>query len=178
MPTENRELAGWFAEHVQPHERMLRAWLANRFPRGFDIDDIVQEAFMRVLEMHAQAEIRSPKAFLFVTARNIALMQFRHRQVEKADSLAEIGGSSIYDEGADVRDAVSRAQELEILIIAIQSLPTRCRQVVTLRRIYGMSQREVAGELGISEHTVEIQSAIGLRKIGHFFARFQTPALR
>jgi RNA polymerase sigma-70 factor (ECF subfamily) len=115
--------------------------------------------------------VSSPKALLFVTARNLALMQRRHLLVERADSLADIDASRILDESEDVREQLSRAQELEILTRAIQSLPERCRQVVTLRRVYGMSQREVAAELGITEHTVEIQSAIGLRKIGRYFAR-------
>lgn len=178
VPTENKEQARWFAEQVLPHEPMLRAWLASQFPDECDIDDIVQEAFMRLLEAQAQAGIRSPKAYLFVTARNIARMQYRHRQVERADSLTEIGGAAIHDEGADVRDAVLRAQELELLSKAIRSLPTRCRQVITLRRIYGLSLREVAAELGITEHTVEIQSAIGLRKIGRYLARFRLQPLR
>lgn len=171
MPPQNEEQARWFAEELQPHEAMLRGWLASHFPEPCEIDDIVQEAFMRVLKVHAAGQVRSPKALLFVTARNLALMQLRHRQVERADSLAEIDASSILDQSDDVRDQLSRTQEIEMLTMAIQSLPKRCRQIVTLRRVYGMSQREVAAELGITEHTVEIQSAIGLRKITRYFAR-------
>ena len=72
---------------------------------------------------------------------------------------------------ADVATDVARAQELELLTKAIQSLPARCRQVITLRKIYGLSQKEVAAQLGISEHTVEAQGTIGLRKLGEYFAR-------
>jgi RNA polymerase sigma-70 factor (ECF subfamily) len=66
---------------------------------------------------------------------------------------------------------VARAEDLALLIKAIQALPDRCRQIVTLRKIYGLSQREVADRLGISEHTVEAQGAIGLRKCIEFFRR-------
>jgi RNA polymerase sigma-70 factor (ECF subfamily) len=66
---------------------------------------------------------------------------------------------------------VARAEEIELLTHAIQSLPDRCRQVLTLRKIYGMSQREIATRLGIAEHTVEAQGAIGVRKCAEFFAR-------
>jgi RNA polymerase sigma-70 factor (ECF subfamily) len=74
---------------------------------------------------------------------------------------------------ADVPNAVARAQELELLTQAIQSLPTRCRQVLTLRKIYGLSQREVAAQLGISENTVEAQGVIGLRKLAEYFERIE-----
>ncbi len=57
------------------------------------------------------------------------------------------------------------------MIEAIQSLPERCRQIITLRKIYGLSQNEVAARLGISVHTVEVQGGIGLRKCIEFFRR-------
>jgi RNA polymerase sigma-70 factor (ECF subfamily) len=175
---ENKEQARWFAQELQPHEAMLRIWLMSRFSERCEVDDIIQEAFVRVLRVHTAGGVRSPKALLFVTARNLALMQIRHRHVERADSLADIDASGILDASEDVRDQISRTQELELLTQAIQSLPKRCRQVVTLRRVYGLSQREVAAELGITEHTVEIQSAIGLRKIGRYFARLRPAADR
>ncbi len=158
-------------ENVQPHEAMLRAWLRERFSSERDIDDLVQEAFIRVLRAQETGSIESPKAFLFVTAKNLALARVRHRRVAENFVLAETQSSSVIDETADVPAAAARAQELELLTQAIQSLPNRCRQIITLRRIYGLSQREVAAQLGISEHTVEVQSAIGLRKLGEFFER-------
>lgn len=154
---------------------MLRAWLRSRFPTGCDIDDIVQEAYMRVLQARTSTEIASPKAFFFATARNLALGVMRHQKVSAQDSLAEIDELSILDGGPDVHHAVARAQELELLTEAIQSLPTRCRQILTLRKIYGMSQKEVAAQLGIAEHTVEAQGTIGLRKIAAFFERLERP---
>jgi RNA polymerase sigma factor (sigma-70 family) len=169
------EQAEWFSAHVQPHEPMLRAWLRSQFPSQMDVDDIVQEAFVRVLKARAGGEVRSPKAFLFVTARNLALMQLRHRAVAREDSLTETELWGILDESVDVPQAVARAQELELLTQAIQSLPTRCRQILTLRKIYGLSQKEVAAELGIAEHTVEAQGTIALRKLGEYFARYDGP---
>jgi len=164
----------WFAEQVQPHEAMLRAWLRSRFPASCDLDDILQEAFARVMQARTTSEISSPKAFLFATARNLALGRLRHQRVTgETDALTENALESVLDEAADVPQAVARAQEFEMLTQAIQSLPARCRQVVTLRKIYGMSQKEVAAQLGISEHTVEAQGAIGLRKLGEFFERVE-----
>ena len=156
---------------------MLRAWLRSRFPTETDIDDIVQGAYARVLEARATTVIESPKAFLFATARNLVLARFRRPQIIGGQNgLTDFELESVLDENADVPQAVARAQELELLTEAIQSLPTRCRQVLTLRKIYGLSQKDVAAQLGISENTVEAQGVIGLRKIAEFFERLERQA--
>ena len=154
---------------------MLRAWLRSQFGGACDVDDIVQESFVRVLRARLAGGVRSPKAFLFATARNLALMRARRLAVAKEDSLAEFDYSGILDENADVSHAVARAEELEMLANAIQSLPARCRQVLTLRKIYGLSQKETAAELGIAEHTVEIQSSLALKKLNAYFRKHTAP---
>jgi RNA polymerase sigma factor (sigma-70 family) len=173
MPPQDPEQAHWFDKCLRPHEPMLRAWLKGQFPTCYDIDDVIQESYVRVLKAHETTEVESPKAFLFATARNVVLMQLRHRQVERTDCLAEMDAVGILDDSVDIPNAVVRAQELELLTKAIQSLPTRCRQIITLRKIYGVSQKDIAAQLGISEHTVEAQGTIGLRKIGEYFARME-----
>ena len=171
MEPEGIDQTQWFAENLQPHEPLLRAWLRSRFPAECDCDDIVQESFVRVLRARARDELRAPKAFLFATARNLAVDRLRRVQVAGTNALAEIDASSVMDPEEDIPESVARAEEIELLTHAIQSLPDRCRQVLTVRKIYGMSQREIATRLGIAEHTVEAQGAIGVRKCAEFFAR-------
>lgn len=49
----------WFAEEIQPHESLLRAWLQRRFSTFCDVDDIVQESYLRVMEAAEHGELRS-----------------------------------------------------------------------------------------------------------------------
>jgi RNA polymerase sigma-70 factor (ECF subfamily) len=83
----------------------------------------------------------------------------------------ESDASSVFAEGADIPEIVARNQELEILTAALQSLPDRCRQIFTLRKVYGMDQAEIARELGLSENTVSAQLTIGVKKCMDFMAR-------
>jgi RNA polymerase sigma factor (sigma-70 family) len=162
---------GWFRAHVQPHEAMLRAWLAQGFGPRLAVDDVVQEAFLRVLGARAKGELQSPKAFLFATARNLALNQLRRHHVSRTDSLVEADYSNVLDERESVPENVARSQELALLTEAIQLLPDRCRQVMTLRIVYGLTQRVIGEKLGISDRTVAAQLAIGTMKCTDFVLR-------
>lgn len=171
MPSPDSELFRWFTEEVQPHEAALRAWLRARFPGLQDIEDVVQDAYTRMLRSRETGSIACPRAFLFVTARNLALNRLRHQRQEQPRGGAEVDAAGILDDGAPIPDSVAIAEDLRLLLQAIEALPARCRQIVTLRKIYGMSQKEVAARLGISEHTVESQGSIGLHKCIEYFRR-------
>ncbi len=164
----------WYEKHVQPHEPMLRAWLLSQFPHERDIEDVVQEAILRVLKAHAQGDVRAPKAFLFATARNLVISGARKAVRQGQFTLADFDRLELVDEDETARSALVRAEDLEFMAHAIQSLPTRCRQVITLRKIYGMSQEQVAKELGIAVGTVEAQVVIGMRKLEAFFESLET----
>ncbi|MBI4622178.1 MAG: RNA polymerase sigma factor [Verrucomicrobia bacterium] len=164
----DQSAARWFAEEVEPHEFRLRAWLAGRFPQLRDVDDVVQDTYVRLFRARRSGAIRSVQAFLFTAARNSALDIFRRRKASAADSLYEVAGLSVLDERPNAAESADASQELEILAEAIRHLPHRCRQVFTLRKIYGLSQREVAAHLEISEHTVEVQMGKGARRCADY----------
>jgi RNA polymerase sigma factor (sigma-70 family) len=172
---ENPESTRWFAEEVQPHGPELRAWLRGKFPALADPDNLVQESLTRVWQARQSGDIQSPKALLFTTARNLALDELRRRQIVTFEPVAEIADLTVFDGTPSAADTAAKNQELEILTKAIQSLPDRCRQVLTLRKIYGLSQKEIAAQLGIAEHTVEAQVATGMRKCAVFLARHGLP---
>ena len=154
----------WFAVHVQPHEAMLRAWLANGFGSRLAVDDVVQEAFLRVLRARDTGELHAPKAFLFATARHLALDQVRRHHFSRTGPLVEADLSNVLDDHDSIPETVAHNQELALLTEAIQSLPERCRQVMTLRIVYGLTQRVIGEKLAISDRTVAAQLAIGTKK--------------
>ncbi len=171
MPPQDPEQARWFVDEVLPHDAKLRGWVRARFPDVSDVEDVVQDAYARLMRAHASGPIANPKAFLFVTARNLALNHLRHQGYERPAGATEVDPLSVLDDALGAPETLTRREDFQVLIEAIQSLPDRCRQVVTLRKIYGLSQRETAERLGITENTVEAQGAIGLRKCIEFFRR-------
>lgn len=177
MPTTPKNDV-WIREHVQVHADPLRAWLRAKFPRLEDIDNVVQETIARVWRARERAVVGSPQALMFRTAQNLAIDQMRRERIAPMQPLAEVVELSVYEESPTPDERTARNQELELLTKALQSLPDKCRQVLTLRKIYGLSQKETAAFLGISEHTVEAQVGNGMRRCAAYFESLGLPESR
>lgn len=162
-------LARWFAEEVQPHEPALRAYLRARFPALSDHDDLVQETYTRLLRARETGRLTYAKAFLFTAARNVAIDMFRRRSTTPVESLSECEDVPVLEENSGVVDTLERQQRLQVLIEAMDALPERCRQVIMLRHMDGLSYKEIAAQLGISPETVKVHMVRGVRACtGHF----------
>jgi RNA polymerase sigma-70 factor (ECF subfamily) len=147
-------------------EGVLRACLYRYVRNSADVDELLQETYTHLLTAGAASnreEIRSIRAFALTVARNVALSWLRHRQVVPIELVADLEALELLDERGQVEEIVNTHQELALLTAAVASLPTRCRQVFTLRKVYGLSQKEIAAELNISENTVEQHLAKGMR---------------
>lgn len=170
-PDVSPEVSRWFATEVQPHRPALRAWLLARFPTLPDVDDIVQESLTRLVQAREVSPIRSARALLFTMARNLALDAVRRQRVVAFEPITDDTDPAVLTDAADVVASVTKQQELELLTKAIQSLPERVRQIFTLRTAYGLTQKQIAEKLGVSESTVEKQMAAGIRQCATFFSR-------
>lgn len=149
--------ARWFTEEVQPHDSSLKAYVRGAFPAIRDVEDVVQESYIRVWKRQGQRPIASVKAFLFKVARHLALNALRHERVSPFLPVAEASLSGVVEDRPGTAEQVCTREEAMILFAAIDALPGRCREVYILRKLKGLSQKEIARELGISEQTVEVQ---------------------
>ncbi len=170
MPPKTDE-ARWFVEEVQPHEPDLRAYLRRQFPKLTDIDDMVQDSFVRLLRAREAGPIACVRGYLFTIARNAANAVLRRPRVFAANPVTDPAVLRIAEEGPGVVEKVSTAQEVALLLDAIDALPARCREIFILRKLQGVAQKEIARRLGLSEQTVQVQVARGARKCAEFLRR-------
>jgi RNA polymerase sigma factor (sigma-70 family) len=172
----NLEDARWFSEQVQPHEGSLRNLLRRSLPSPHDVDDVVQTSYLKLWRSRSAAAIRSPKSLLFAIARNATLDLLRRRKVFVAETITENTTLPVLEDSPGVVDLVSRQQELALLEEAVHTLPERCQLVFLLRKIQGLSQREIATRLGISENTVESLVGKGTRRCADYVRERTTRA--
>ena len=170
----------WFAREILIQETWLRAILRRFFPRPVDLADGIQEAYARLLGLPDQqlARIRSPRAFLVRIARNVAIEWTRQRHLMPRDALTELSLFELPDNGPSAVEVLTRHEELDLMNRAIAALPDRCRRVLVLRKLHGVSQREIALQLGISENTVEKHASNGLKLCASYCSMERAQKLR
>lgn len=155
-------------------EGLLRACLFRYTRNVADVDELLQETYARLLSAQdkSSTEVRSVRAFALTVARNVALDWLRHRDIVPINLVADIAALDVLDESAQVEEIVNAHQELALLAECVAELPKRCRQALMLRRVYGLSQREIAERLCIKESTVEQLLARAVRRCAEaLFAR-------
>jgi RNA polymerase sigma-70 factor (ECF subfamily) len=153
----------WFAAEILPHEAMLVRYLTRVWPNAAEVLDLRQDIYVRVYESARGVLPTSPKAFLFATARNLMTDRIRHSRVVFIDSTQDLDGLNVLIDEISPERRVNARQELRALALAFDSLSDKCRNVIWLRRVEGLSQRETAQRLGLNEGAVESQLGRGVR---------------
>ena len=155
----------WVTREVHPHDASLKSYLRGNFPSVRDVEDVVQESYLRVWKARAVQPINSAKAFLFTVARHLALNTLRRERRSPIIAVTDLSRLFVFDHRPDASQTAIRHQEIEMLVRAVEALPPRCREIFVLRRLQGVPQKEIAACLGVSEQTVQVQAARGLRRV-------------
>jgi RNA polymerase sigma factor (sigma-70 family) len=148
--------AYWLGRYVLPHEPSLRLWLnGRRLGPGIEVDDIIQETYSRLMAARAIEHIENVKGYLFQTATSVIIDHVRKMRVIPIETISELEFENAPTDAPSPERQVVGRDEFVKLAAVIASFPGKVREVFTLRKIQGFSQREVAQHLGITESTVE-----------------------
>ena len=165
----NESLDAWFASEILVHEQALSYFLRRCWPHRDELHDLRQEVYVRVYEAAGKALPTTPKAFLFATARHLMADRVRRSRVVSIEAVGDFESLNVLIEEVTPERWSSGRQTLKRLTEAFDRLPDRCREVVWLRRVEELPQKEVAMRLGISEKTVEKHVAKGVRLLAEHF---------
>jgi RNA polymerase sigma factor (sigma-70 family) len=156
----------WVATHILPHEAEVRGWLRRsmRSLTPHDIDDLVQETYARLLTID-YAAVSNGRSYVFAVIRHLLHRQAQRARIVPMERLGEIDALRLPREEISPERTVSARQQLERLERMITGLPEQARRAFQLQKFQGLSQKEIAQEMNISEKTVEKHLATALARV-------------
>lgn len=120
-----------------------------------DIEDIVQEVYIRAHNAEKKIDIKQPKAYIFCIAKNLALDEL-NRKSRRVTSYIEDCVSSVPIESMPSIESEAEANEyLNNYCQAIDQLPDKCKKIFIMRKVHGLKHKEIANKLNISLSSVE-----------------------
>ena len=162
--------------YMRLRSRLARAVLGIAPPS--EIEDIIQETYVRACQASGQATIKEPQAYLFRVARNLALDHVKRAETRLCVSEEELD-EGIAGEAARLRDAtldsVVSNNDFSAFCDAVRRLPQQQRRAFVMKKVYGYSQREIADEMQLSEKTVERHIALGMERCMEYLSTSEKP---
>lgn len=140
------DLVGIFVTH-----RIQLCQAATRILGNRDrAEDVVQDAYLKIMEIRSTFDIRQPVAYVFRVVRNLAIDHYRRMSLEATVFAVEEEGQCIVSL-SELPETISiNRQQLILIARALEELPERTRMVFELYRMGGHTQREIAKMLNVS----------------------------
>lgn len=165
----SKDVDDWFLRNVLPLEAELERFLYRHWHQTHEISDLRQEILTRLYKSALTQIPQNTRAMLYRVARNLLIDKIRRQKIVSMESVMDYERLDVLTDDAGPYETTSSRQELRLMQEALDSLPERTRNIVLLRRVHGLSQRETAKELKISEPTVERHIANGIRQLKDYF---------
>lgn len=149
-------------------QSVLRKFIAKYSLPSSHIDDIAQETFLRAYEAEKKHPIDQPRAFLFRIARNLILTEATKKSHTITDYIEDFEPSNVLIGKDTLESEVEAHQKIGIYCEAVATLAPQCRKVFLMKKVYGLSHKEISERLGIAVSTIEKHIATGIRQCDKF----------
>jgi RNA polymerase sigma factor (sigma-70 family) len=161
-------LNAWFCRDVLPLEAPLTRFIARNWRTSDDVTDIRQEVYALALNGARRALPQQTPQYLYTIARNLLINRAKRAKIVSFDLFSDLDDvDRDHDLFAthrhlEAREALRRTQA------GLDGLPPRCREIVRLRKVEGLTTREAAERLGVGIDTIERQLTLGMRALVDF----------
>ena len=164
------DVEAWFEEF---HGRLL-GYLTHRLNMEAEAEDLAQEVFLRLLRLEDPAAVNHPRAFLFRIAANVVDdWRDRHYRV----SVQPPDNFDALESGSNPGQEAIAQQRSAALEQALERLPRAHRGAVVLKAKHGLTHKEIAVRLGVSERRVKRYLIKGYARLREELAELRTERL-
>lgn len=156
-----RDVDRWFADFVVVHERSYLR-VARRMMGDVEAArDLLHDAYAAVLDGEGWRSIENPRAYVMRTIFNLGVQRIRRARVVAFQALPDFETLEFSSSEPDGFQAVAMREQLKVGLAALNGLPDMTRRVLMMRRLQGLSVKEIARLLGMTVKGVDYHIARG-----------------
>ncbi|MDG2535905.1 RNA polymerase sigma factor [Sphingomonas sp. HITSZ_GF] len=164
---DDDDLHVWFVREVLPLERALSSYIRRNWRVPEDVLELRQDIYEHVLIGARRALPANARAYVYTVARNHLINHAKRARIVPIEAIADLDavhrdvdfGMFEAERALSARDELRRAKE------GIDKLPPKCREVILLQKVDGLTDREAAESLGVSIETVRRQIKLGMKAL-------------
>ncbi len=134
----------------------------SRIVQPDDVEDIVQETFIKSYEADLKQDIQFTRSYMLKTAKHLALNHIAKWDNKFNDSLEHDNELPVLLKSMQLEDEYTSKERFLLFCRATEQLSSSIRKCFILKKVYGMSQKEIAEQMQLSQSTVEKHIAKGL----------------
>lgn len=155
------------------HEKSLRHYISSFFIRPQDIEDISQETFLRTFKSHLKEEVHKPKSFMYRVAKNLIMSEFRRSSYKLTDYIEDINPNSMPIDISNLEDNIEAQEKLGWFCEALATLPEKCRRIMVMRKVYGLTVKEIAVRMDMPISTINWNLAKGIAHCDNLVEQYE-----
>lgn len=161
-------LDNWFCSEVLPLEPALLRYIRRNWRKADDVFDLMHDVYALALQGAKNGLPRHTRSYLFAIAKHHLIRQTRRMRIVSFELVADWEDmEQRQDISCTERHMIAR-DELRQVQAGMELLPPRCRQIVYLRKVEGLTTRETAQRLDVGVDAIEQQLTKGMRLLADF----------
>lgn len=161
----DEELNAWFVREVLPLERALTSYVRRNWRVPEDVFELRQDIYENALIGARRGLPANTRAYMYTLARNHLINQARRARIVPIETIADMDAVHRDIDMFETERALTARDELRHARDGIDKLPPKCREIILLQKVDGMTDREAAASLGVSVETVRRQIKLGMKAL-------------
>lgn len=162
MAVTDDAASAWFIREIVPLEAQLMQYLRHNWRNASEIVDLRQEVYVRVLQAARERIPDNAPRFLFACARNLLIDLVRREQIVPIEAIPDLETLGVATDAPGPDRAAAARHELRRFVSVLDRLPARAREAVTLAYFEGLSGKEIAERMGVSQSAASQHLANGV----------------
>lgn len=151
------------------YSHSLYIYILCKVSDGNLAEDMMHDAFLKLLEHRGELRIDTVKSLLYVIARNI-IIDYVRRQEKSREIFSDY--YRCYDESYNSVESDINTKDISSHeIMVLKTLPEKRRRVYTLSRFRDMSVKEISEHMHVSLKTVENHLRISRKEVREYIRK-------